>query len=77
MTGFGFFQFLAIGQKISIPLHTVVETAEFILRIWRIDGDQIKVLELCSNDSAFCVVMLDIDAVGDTERLVLGENEGT
>ena len=62
------------GTEIVFPCHAVVESAQFVLRVGRVAGDEEEVGHLEGDDSSLVVVLVDAYAVAHAEWLVLGED---
>ena len=65
---------LQIVLEIILPFHAVVKTAQFILRIGCIDGDEEEIRHLKGDDTAFMVVLVNTDAISDVLGLMAGED---
>ena len=74
---FAVVQFVEIGLKVFFPCHTIVQTAQLILRIWCIYGDKKKCIILKRDDAAFVIVFIDTNAVGHMKWFMSGIDSGT
>ena len=72
--GFLGFQLLDVGQESFFPRHAVIQTAEFVLRIGHIDSDEVEMLHLKGNDTAFVVVLIHSYSIGNRQGLVTGKD---
>ena len=59
-----------VGTEVVFPRHAVVQAAQFVLRVGCIDGDEVEVRHLQRDDASLLVVVFDVDAAGDAQRLV-------
>ena len=66
-----------IGAEIVFPAHAVVEAAQSVLAVGRIDAHQEEFVHFKRNHTSLVVVLVDAYAVGDIERLVAAENRRT
>lgn len=60
-----------------LPLHAVGKALQSVLRVWHIDGDEIEVGHLKSDDATLMVVLLNAQTVGHRQRLVFGIDSRT
>ena len=67
-------ELLEVAEEVVLPLHAVVETAQTVLAVRGIDGDEVEVRHLQRDDASFVVVLVDADAVGDGEGFVARED---
>ena len=67
-------ELLQVVLEIVFPMHAVVEAAEAVLGVGRIDVDEVEVGHLERDDAPFVVVLIDADAVGNRQRLMAGED---
>lgn len=61
-----------VVAEVVFPGHAVVQSAQLVLRIGHVDGDQEEVVHLQRDDASFAVMMFHADAIADVERLVAG-----
>ena len=57
-----------------VPRHAIVQASQFILRVGRVDGDEIKVFKFEGDNTSFVVVLLLSKAVGHAQRTDAGED---
>ena len=67
-------QIVDVSAEIIIPLNTVVEAAQFVLRVWRVNGNEEEIAHFQRDYAPFMVVLVDAKPVGYAQRLVLGED---
>ena len=72
--GLTLIQFVQISLKIIFPFHAVSKSAQLILRVRCIDGDEIEVGIFERDDPSFLVMLLYTDAQGHAHGLVFGED---
>lgn len=60
-----------IGTEIVLPRHAIVQTAQSVLRVGRIAAHQEEIWHLECDDTPLMIVLVDTDAIGNAERLVL------
>ena len=63
-----------ISLEVGFPLHAVVQAPQSVLRIGRIDGDEIERGHFERDDAPLVVVLVDADAVADAQRLMARED---
>ena len=62
---------MQIGLEIVFPFHPIVEPAQLILRVRRVDRDEMEVGVFERDDTSFMVVLVDTDSVADIHRMML------
>ena len=67
-------ELLEVGSKVVFPLHAIVESAQFVLRVRHIGGHQIEVGHLKRDYASLVVVKVDADAIAHAQRCVAGED---
>ena len=65
-----------VVAEVVFPGHAVVQSAQLVLRVGHVDGDQKEVVHLQCDDASFAVVMFHVNAIADVERLVAGIDGG-
>ena len=63
-----------IVAEIVFPRHSIVESAQFVLRVWHIHRHKEEIGHFERNHAALVVVIIDADAVGYAERRMASEN---
>ena len=61
-----------IGLKVVFPRHAIVESSQTVLRIRRVNIDEIEVFVFKRDDATFVVVLVDADAISHRKRLLSG-----
>ena len=57
------FKILAVLKEVSIPLLAIGESAQLVLGVGSVDGDEMKIGKLSCDNTPFGVVLLDANAV--------------
>ena len=71
------FKMLEIITERLVPLQTVVESAEFVLRVWSIDIDEHELGELGRDDAALGIVLVDTHVHENLLGFLPGEDDGS
>ena len=56
-------EIFTVMKEVSIPLLAIGESAQLVLRVGGVDGDEMKIVKLSCDYAPFGVVLLDADAV--------------
>ena len=66
-----------IVTECVVPRHSVVQTAQTILRVGHIGRDQVEIFKFQRHNAPFMVVLVDAQAISDTEWVDACENRGS
>src|SRR3712207_7314314 len=56
-----------VSSEIVLPFHAIVEAAQLVLRVGRVDCDEVKVFIFKRDDTSLVVVFIDSHAVGNAD----------